>query len=161
MTCHELTRWLFAGAHVPMPTRFSAAGHLPQVVLPGALNFLGLGEIGLVAEPYLQRPHYRHSGFFTHVKLTEAEMKTAAETLAGHLNKAEAAAHVIVPMGGFSHQDCPGGAIEDSRLREICRDMLSANAKHYSVETVPHHINAPQTAGRAIEWLKPHLFVGA
>lgn len=157
MTCHELTRWMFAGAHVPMPTRFSAAGHLPQVVLPGALNFIGLGEIGLVPRHYLDRQHYQHSGFFTHVKLTEAEMQDAASALADHLNAAEASVHVIVPMGGFSHQDCPGGAIEDAGLRQVCLDVLTANARHFTLQAVPHHINAPETAARVIDVLKPKL----
>ncbi len=157
MTCHELTRWMFAGAYVPMPTRFTAAAHLPQVVLPGALNFIGLGEIDLVPQHYLQRPHYQHTGFFTHIKLTEVEMRQATETLAGYLNAAEAGVHVIMPMGGFSHRDAPGGEIEDERLRHVCLDVLTASARHYTVEAIPHHINAPQTAETAIAALKPHL----
>lgn len=157
MTCHELTRWRFAGAHVPMPTRFSAASHLPQVVLPGCLNFIGLGEIGLVPEHYLDRPHYRHSGFFTHVKLTEDEMAEAAGELAGYLNAATAPVHVVIPMGGFSHQDRPGGAIEDTALRQICLDVLSDRSRGYSVDTIPQHINDPETAERVIGLLKPHL----
>jgi hypothetical protein len=28
-----------------MPTRFTAGGDLPRVVLPGGLNFLGLGAL--------------------------------------------------------------------------------------------------------------------
>ncbi len=157
MTCHELTRWLFAGAHVPMPTRFSAAAHLPQIVLPGALNFLGLGELDTVPQAYRDRPHYQHSGYFTHVKLTPEEMIQAAETLANHLNAATGPVHVIVPMGGFSHRDSPGGEIEDASLRQTCLDTLTAHADHYTVEALPHHINAPETAQRVMEALKPHL----
>ncbi len=157
MTCHELNRWLFAGAHVPMPARFTAAAHLPQIVLPGALNFLGLGELSTVPQSYRDRPHYQHSGFFTHVKLTSEEMTQAAETLAAHLNVATGPIHVIVPMGGFSHRDCPGGEIEDTALRQTCLDVLTARAGHYTVETIPSHINAPETAARVIETLKPHL----
>jgi uncharacterized protein (UPF0261 family) len=157
MTCHELNRWLFEGAYVPMPSRFSAAAHLPQVVLPGALNFLGLGALATLPQTYLNRPHYQHSGFFTHVKLSTCEMTRAVETLAGHLNAATGPVHVIVPMGGFSHRDCPGGEIEDPDLRQTCLESLLAHADHYTVQSIPAHINAPQTTACVIEALKPHL----
>ncbi len=157
MTCHELTRALFAGAHVSMPTRFSAAAHLPQIVLPGGLNFLGLGTLDTVPQRYRDRPHYQHSGYFTHVKLTADEMTRASEALAKHLNAATGPAQVIVPMGGFSHRDCPGGEIEDEALRQTCLDTLTARAEHYTVEALPLHINAPETAAHVVEALKPHL----
>lgn len=153
MTVHELNRLLFVGDHVPMPTRFTAAGALPRVVLPGGLNFLGLGVYDRVPAEYRARPHYRHSGHFTHVKVTEDEMHEAAMALAGHLNAATGPVRVIVPMGGFSHRDCPGGEIEDPGLRQICLDVLTAEARHYEVEAIAHHINAPETASRAIATL--------
>ena len=157
LTCHELTRLLFVGDHAPMPSRFTCAGHLPRAVLPGGLNFLGLGDLDSVPPQYRSRPHYRHSGYFTHVKLTETEMIQAAEALSCDLNDSRAQVHVIVPMGGFSHRDCPGGDIEDPSLRRICLDVLSARAGSYTVDAVPHHINAPETAARVIETLRPHL----
>lgn len=157
MTVHELNRWLFSGAFVPMPMRFSAAADLPRIVLPGGLNFLGLGALDTVSPEMLERPHYQHTGHFTHVKLTETEMAKAAATLADHLNAFVGPVRLIVPMGGFSHQDCPGGEIEDPALRQICLDILQAKAKGYAVETIPHHINAPETATRVIAALKPHI----
>ena len=157
MTVHELNRWLFAGAYVSMPTRFSAAGDLPRIVLPGGLNFLGLGALDTVPAALLDRPHYQHTGHFTHVKLSQEEMVKAATTLAGHCNAAPGPVHVIVPMGGFSHQDCPGGEIEDAALRQTCLDVLTAEAHRYTVEPVPHHINAPETATKVIAALAPRL----
>ncbi len=157
LTCHELTRWLIAGAHVPMPNRFSAAGHLPRVVLPGGMNFLGLGALDTVPGRYLDRPHYQHSCLFTHVKLTHAEMGRAVKSLASDLNAATAPVHVIVPMGGFSHHDCPGGEIEDADLRQVCLDEFAEHARHYTVQPIPHHINAPETAACVIEAMKLHL----
>lgn len=157
LTCHELTRSLFAGSCTPMPTRFTAAGHLPRVVLPGALNFLGFGPIDTVPPCHLERPHYRHAAHFTHVKLTCEEMAQAASTLATHLNAATAPTHVIVPMGGFSHRDCPGGEIEDADLRRICRDILDQEAIHYTFEVTPDHINDARTVERIMAALAPHV----
>ena len=74
LTPHELTRLELTGDHVPMAGRFTSAGALPRIVLPGGLNFLGLGAAALVPSKYLQRPHYAHSTYFTHAKLNLDEI---------------------------------------------------------------------------------------
>lgn len=145
LTPHEVTRLKIAGAHVPMPERFSAGGNIPRILLPGAVNFVGLGERSSLPTAFLGRPYYQHSSFFTHVKLTPAEMETVAGALVDTLNAAQGARALIVPMGGFSHHDCPGGAIEDSALRgvflEVAQDKLSAEIR---LDVVNAHISAPE-----------------
>lgn len=144
LTPHELTRIHVTGAHVDMPTRFSAGSTLPRVVLPGALNFIGLGEAHLMPERYLARPHYAHSGYFTHVKLHPSEMATMSTLLAQSLNALTGPCAVIVPMGGFSHQDRPGGPIEDAALRQICLETLQAQLDpRITVTPVEAHISDP------------------
>lgn len=144
LTPHELTRVHLTGAHVDMPTRFSAGGHLPRVVLPGALNFIGLGEAHLMPERYLARPHYAHSGYFTHVKLTPNEMVKISTLLAEALNAISGPCAVIVPMGGFSHHDRPGGPIEDANLRNICLQTLTQHLNSgVTVTPVDAHISDP------------------
>lgn len=157
ITVHELGRIRLAGAHVPMPDRFSGAATLPRVVLPGALNFIGLGAVETVGAAHLARQHYRHTGQFTHVKLTEVEMADQAQALAHALNASTAPCHVILPMGGFSHEDRPGGAIEDATLREIAADTLTRDARAYTVARVPHHINTAETAHAAVAALMTAL----
>lgn len=144
MTPHELTRMQIAGAHVPMPERFSAAPDVPRIVLPGGLNFVGLGEAALVPEQYLERPHYAHTSLFTHIKLTPNEMAQVAEVLAASLNACTGPRRLIVPMGGFSHQDCPGGAIEDADLRHVFLDTMRAHlGSGTSVDVVDAHLFDP------------------
>lgn len=145
LTPHELTRVHIAGAHVPMPDRFSAGGDLPRIVLPGGLNFVGLGEKSLIPDTYLERPHYSHSEFFTHAKLTPSEMLTVTDALTDSLNAATGAAALIVPMGGFSHQDCPGGAIEDPELRQVFLDRAQERLNPgIPVIELSAHISAPE-----------------
>lgn len=157
LNVHELGRLRIAGAHVPMPTRFSCAAGLPRVVLPGALNFIGLGAIETVSAAHRARPHYCHTQQFTHVVLSPSEMEAQATALAAALNESTAPCHVLVPMGGFSHEDRPGGAIEDAALRAIAADILTDHARAYTVERLPDHINAPQTAAAAVAALRDHL----
>ena len=142
LTPHEVTRIHIAGAHVSMPDRFSAGGDLPRILLPGAVNFLGLGAKSTLPSAYLERPHYQHSGYFTHAKVTPDEMATVAEILVGALNDAQGPRALIVPMGGFSHQDRPGGAIEDPELRaiffEVAREGLDAQV---TLDVIDAHIS--------------------
>lgn len=154
MNVHELGRIRLAGACVPMPDRFTGAGALPRVILPGALNFIGLGAVESLSAKYLARPHYRHTAQFTHVRLTPDEMAGQAGALAELLNRGTAPCQVIVPMGGFSHEDRPGGAIEDAGLRQIAAEILEREARAYTVARVDHHINTPQTAQAAVTALQ-------
>lgn len=149
MNVHELGRINIAGVHVDMPTRFAAGADLPRVALPGALNFIGCGELITLNEEHLSRPHYRHTLQFTHVKLTQDEMENQAEHWAKALNQSTAPCHVIIPMGGFSHEDCDGGAIEDASLRTITADILERDAKAFTVIRMPDHINSPTVAAAA------------
>lgn len=145
LTPHELTRIHLAGAHVPMPDRFSAGGHLPRIVLPGAINFIGLGQKDLVPSRYLERPHYEHSSLFTHVKLTQDEMVHVCTKLAEELNALSGPCAMIIPMGGFSHHDRPGGEIEDPALREICAKVLEEKLNNtIPVTRIDAHIFAPE-----------------
>ncbi|MEM8823574.1 MAG: Tm-1-like ATP-binding domain-containing protein [Pseudomonadota bacterium] len=150
LNVHELGRLRLAGAHVPMPNRFRAADALPRVVLPGGLNFIGLGGLSTVPDIYRARPHYQHSSHFTHVVLTEAEAADQARALAAELNHAVAPCHVILPMGGFSHEDRPGGAIESPALRAIIADVLRAEARAFTVAQLSDHINTDATARAAV-----------
>ncbi len=160
LTPHELTRMHLAGAHVAMADRFAVAAELglPQVILPGGLNFIGLGPLESLPESYRSRVHYAHSGFFTHVKVTEAEMASLARLLAQNLNASRAPVIMIVPMGGFSHQDCPGGAIEDEGLRRVFLEAFRASATPaIRIQPIDAHINQPETAAAVLVALKPVL----
>lgn len=160
MTLHELTRIHVAGAHVEMPDRLTAArdAGVPQVLLPGGLNFIGLGELALVPPAYLERPHYQHTGFFTHVQLTEDEMALVAGQLADSLNGSNAPVSLLVPMGGFSHQDAPDGAIESPQLRHVFLDVMRQRlSSSVTVHAFDHHINDPETVQAIMDALRPHL----
>lgn len=162
LTPHELTRMLVGGDHVDMPQRFKAAGEagLAQIVLPGGLNFIGLGRKSLLPAELLVRPHYAHSESFTHVKLSTAEMRTVATALAAALSASTAAAHLVVPMGGFSHQDRPGGAIEDDNLRAVFLETFQkAASPQVGITTLDAHISAREvadTVAHLLQEIAPH-----
>lgn len=148
LNVHELGRMRLAGDHVPMPDRFACA--VPRVVLPGGLNFLGLGPVESLPHPYQSRAMARHSSHFTHVALTDEEMQTLATALAVQLNRSNVPCHVILPMGGFSSHDAPGGALENPVLRQIAAEVLDKQARAYTTARLPDHINSAATAQAAV-----------
>lgn len=154
LTPHELTRIHVAGIHVNMPDRFSAGEELPRIVLPGGINFIGLGQKSLVQAHYLERPHYEHSALFTHVKVTHDEMAMVSAKLAEEMNRLSGRSAVIVPMGGFSHHDRPGGAIEDPVLRAVCAETLTAELNaNIPVIRVDAHLFAPEITTKITDTL--------
>ena len=149
-TPHELTRCYIAGVNADMPGRFTSMGHLPRVVLPGGVNFIGMGEPALMPETYLARPHYSHSPLFTHVQCTEDEMVKCANILGEALKQATAPVRVLIPMAGFSSEDRPGGAIESKALRNAFADTLET---HVPLTRLSGHINDSATADAAVDAL--------
>lgn len=154
LTTHELTRLHLAGAHVPMPERFSCAPDLARIVLPGGVNFIGLGPLGDLGDDHKARPHYAHSGFFTHVQLSRDEMEQMAGLLAQSLNAHAGPAALIVPMGGFSHQDCDGGAIEAPGLRRVFLKTVSDQLdQSVTLRVLDAHLGAPETTEAILDIL--------
>jgi len=154
LTPHEVTRIHVAGAHVAMPTRLTAGGGVPRVILPGGLNFVGLGQKNLVKSEYLERPHYEHSSYFTHAKLLPEEMERVADVVADALNAVAGPAGLIVPMGGFSHQDAPGGAIEDPELRSVfCETVQARLQSSIPCIVLDAHISDPPVTQAILELL--------
>ncbi|MEL7211885.1 MAG: Tm-1-like ATP-binding domain-containing protein [Pseudomonadota bacterium] len=150
-TPHELTRCYVAGVNADMPGRFTGLGHLPRVVLPGGVNFIGLGEDALIPEVYRARPRYSHSPLFTHVQCTEDEIVKCADILGRALAQSTAPVRVLIPMGGFSSEDRPGGAIEAPTLRTAFADSLEA---HLSLTRLSGHINDSAVAEAAVTALQ-------
>ena len=130
-TPHELTRLRIGGYHVEMSRRFVAAveAELPMVIVPGGLNFIGMGEYESLSEDYRKRPIFRHSHAFTHVGVTAAEMIGQTEYLMECLSQAKSSVSVVVPMQGFSSTDCEGGDLHSPELREVFLKAARANAK--------------------------------
>ena len=153
-TPHELTRLHVAGVHAEMPTRFTAYAGLPRVVLPGGVNFIGMGQSHLMPDAYARRPHYGHSPLFTHVQCTEGEAARCARVLAAALGQGDGPARVVLPMGGFSSEDREGGAIHAPALRRAFADALEAALPpHVPVRRIDAHINEAAAAEAAADAL--------
>ncbi len=146
-TIHELVSLCMDPETSVLENRFDAPSGCPRVLLPGGVNFLtklrgrafGSGRDG--------GRQYPHSPQITHVGLLADEMAGLGRDLAERLSKDGGAATVIIPMGGFSSEDRPGGALENRRGREAFADAVAAAAcRGTEILRVEGHINDPATA---------------
>lgn len=156
LTTHELTNQLFHGTGLAGENRLEAAGRkgIPQLVAPGGIDVLSKGPIETLSPEERKRPHYRHSPFFTHVRLSPDEMRQVGEVMARKLNRSRGPVTVAVPLRGFSDRDRPGDFFYDP---EADRAFLSAlqgelHRRHRIVE-IDAHINDEAFAERACDLL--------
>jgi uncharacterized protein (UPF0261 family) len=132
------------GFHVGGESRMNAAGHkgVPQLVVPGCLDFIVFGPPGDIPQPLRSRPAYYHNPQFTLVRITKDEQVTAARNVAKKLNEAKGPVQVLVPLGGISIMDIKGGPFWDEDISAAYREALrSALRSDIAYEELPHHIN--------------------
>jgi uncharacterized protein (UPF0261 family) len=109
-TTDELTDELVGGFHAAGPNRLRTIGKLgiPQVVVPGCIDFSVHGRPEAVPPKFDGRPIYTHNPEFTLVRTLPDEMKQLGRIFAERLNEATGPVEVMVPTEGLSIQSKPG-----------------------------------------------------
>jgi uncharacterized protein (UPF0261 family) len=133
-TLSELANSLLDGIHATGPDRLRVAGRrgLPQVVVPGCVDFFNQGPRDELPERYRDRKTYFHNPVATLVRLTSEEGAELGRMVAERLNEARGPASVVVPTRGFSLADSEGGDLWDpdadaafvDSLRDALRDDI-------------------------------------
>jgi uncharacterized protein (UPF0261 family) len=153
-TTNELSDPLLGGFHAA-PSRLERAGELglPQVVVPGCVDFACFGARHAVPEALRDRPAYYHNPEFTLIRLNQDEMASVGATMARKLNAARGPLIVLVPMGGLSIPNVPGGAFYDPDADAAFLAALRADLRgDIPLRLVEAHVNDPafgQAAARA------------
>ena len=156
LTTHEITNQLFNGVAIAGPDRLETAGRkgVPQVVAPGGVDVISRGPIDTLRPAERKRPHYRHSPFFTHVRVSRKEMRRVAEMMAGKLNLSQGPAAVLIPLQGFSDRNRPGDLLydpeADGAFLSTLKKRLNSGVR---VEEMDAHINDKRFASKACELL--------
>ncbi len=149
-TTNELSDPLLGGFHAA-PGRLEKAGELglPQVVVPGCVDFACFGARHAVPEALRDRPAYYHNPEFTLIRLNRAEMATVGATMARKLNAARGPVIVLMPTGGLSIPNVPGGAFYDPDADAAFLAALRAGLRaDIPLRLVDAHVNDP-AFGRA------------
>jgi uncharacterized protein (UPF0261 family) len=148
-TPQELADNVVGGFHWAGPARMEAAARagLPQVVVASCLDFSVQGPRHALPPHLATRPNYHHNPEFTLVRLTGDEMEQVGHDLAARLNAATGPVSLVVPHGGLSIANVPGGELydpdADERLFAALRADLDPRVRRVDV---PDHANSAACA---------------
>ena len=153
-TLSELANSLLNGLHATGPDRLRVAGAhgLPQVVVPGCVDFFNQGARETVPAEYRDRKSYYHNPVATLVRLEPDEMAELGRTVAERLNEARGPVHVLAPTLGFSLADVEGGDLWYPEADAAFLDALGAALRSdIPLELAETHVNDPAFADRVAE----------
>jgi uncharacterized protein (UPF0261 family) len=153
-TLSELANSLLDGIHATGPERLRVAGRcgLPQVVVPGCVDFFNQGSRESLPERYRSRKSYFHNPVATLVRLDRAEEEALGRLVAERLNEAVGPVRVVVPMRGFSLADAEGGDLWDPEADRAFLDTLERELRPgISYEAIDAHVDDPDFADLVAE----------
>ncbi len=158
LTTHELLGELYPDdIYSPVrPGRLTAAGRagIPQVVVPGGLEYHCFGGAGTIPGAFRERPTHYHNPNNTNVRATADELVTVAETMAERLNASTGTVAVLVPTLGWSVIGSPGGVLHDPVANDAFTRTLRARlASKVVLRELETTINDPVFATTAAETL--------
>jgi len=165
-TLSELANSLLDGVHATGPARLTVIGELglPQVVVPGCVDFFNQGAPNTVPEKYRGRRSYYHNPVATLVRLQPDEMAELGKIVAERLNGARGPVCVLAPTRGFSLSDTEGNALwypeADAAFLEALEATLRADITFERVDaTVNDASFAERVADRYVLMSKEHAHV--
>ena len=148
-TTDELADELVGGFHVGGPERLRRIGRLglPQIVVPGCIDFTVHGRPEEVPVRLQGRPVYTHNPEFTLVRTLPEEMAQLGRIFAERLNEATGPIEIMVPTEGLSIPNVPGGLFWDPAADAGFLASLRAHIRaDIPISTHPRHINATEFA---------------
>jgi uncharacterized protein (UPF0261 family) len=153
-TLSEVANALLGGLHATGPERLTVAGKhgVPQVVVPGCVDFFNQGARETVPELYRGRKSYYHNPVATLVRLERDEMAELGRIVAQRLNESRGPVRVVAPSQGFSLADVEGGDLWDPEADAAFLEALSSGLRAETpFELVDTHVNDPAFADLVAE----------
>jgi len=154
MTLNEISNQMMGGVTAGDDQRLRTAGAhgIPQVIVPGSVDFFTFGAIDTVPEKYLDRRLYRHNPNFTLVRASADEMAQFGREIAERLSSSTAPTVVIWPRRGLSLEDRPGGLFEDRVANDALLDALRAGLPpSIEITEIDAHISDIELADEVVK----------
>ena len=136
---HEIVGELFGGYSSGAVNRLisSSKKGIPQLVIPGACDFLDLNTLRLQKE-MLNRKHIYHNSDLVHLKLLKSEIVEVGKLIATRLNESKGPVSIVIPLQGFRIGTKPGEPLYDPEidlaLIQILRTKVKDNIKIIEVD---------------------------
>lgn len=153
LSLSELTDHLVGGFHDAGPDRLEAAGRMaiPQIIIPGCVDFFGWGPMETIPEKWRARKKYYHNPIYTLIRPSHEEMRQVAETMVRKLNAARGPVRVILPLRGMSIGGLKGQSSHDPEGDQIFFAALKAGLNPgIPVYEIDGHVNEEPVAQRAV-----------
>jgi len=154
LSLHELSDHLFGGDYDAGPNRGLAALEkgVPTILVPGNTDFLVTGPLAVAKDRFPGRRLHVHNAAITALATAPEEMKAIAGRIADMCRSARGPVSILIPMGGFSAFDSPGGPLESPEIREVFSQTLRADLPAgIRCDESPEHINDPEFAESVLE----------
>jgi uncharacterized protein (UPF0261 family) len=159
LTTTELADEHVGGILSAGPDRLKAAVRrgIRQVVSVGALDMVNFGPRASIPERFSGRLFHQHNPNVTLMRTTPEENAAIGARMGEILAEASVPTVVLLPLGGVSAIDAPGGPFHDpeadAALFRAIHEALD-NHPHVTVVDRDNHINDPEFADHAVSVLQ-------
>ena len=157
LTTHELIDELTGGQHAAGPNRLEAASRMgiPQVVAPGATEYIVTGRFADLKPAWKKRTTMMHNPEMTFVMPSEREMAKLGELMARKLNQSQGNTIVMVPLKGFCYPNYEGRALYNPGGVKAFVEALKGRIKpSIPVRLLPMHVNDESFSTAMVEELE-------
>jgi uncharacterized protein (UPF0261 family) len=131
---------------------------LPYVGSCGALDMVNFGPWDSVPERLRGRRLYRHNPTVTLMRTTADECRAIGEFIARKLNAMRGPVRFLIPEGGVSAIDKPGGPFHDPEADRVLFDTIAQQFRagpDRRLVRLPHHVNDEAFADALVAaWLE-------
>jgi uncharacterized protein (UPF0261 family) len=151
VTTTEIADELGGGVLSAGPARPDAVirTRVPYVGSCGALDMVNFWAMDTVPAQFRGRTLYRHNQNVTLMRTTAEECAAIGRFLVDKLNRMEGPVRFLIPEGGLSLIDAPGGPFWDPAADRALFDTLTAGFRAGSnkkLVRLPHNVNDPAFA---------------
>ena len=152
VTTTELADAVCGGVMSAGPERGLAASRagIPAVLAPGCIDMANFRGIETVPEKYRHRTLYQWNPYVTLLRTNAEENAQIGQMIAAAANAATAPVAVLLPLGGVSMLDSPGGEFWDPEADQACFEAITQHLhSDVPVIEVDRNINDPAFAQQA------------
>jgi len=143
-TLSEVAGEEIGGLNKSSPERLEVAGKfgVPQVIVPGCIDFLDIRPEDSQKAEYKNRAQYKHSPEFILVRTSKEEMERLGKIVAEKLNRANAPVAVLFPLKGLSIPNIEGGELYDPEAdRAFLHSLKGGLSKDIELIEINAHVN--------------------
>ncbi len=146
ITTTEITDEMVGGVLTAGTTRMDVFAKLkiPYVGSLGGVDMVNFWAYETVPAQFRERNLYKHNSNVTLMRTTPEEAARIGRFIVDKLNRIDAPLRFLIPEGGLSGLDRPGGAFWDPAADKALFDAITSNFRsggNKKLLKLPHHVN--------------------